>query len=176
MISAVVPLGKTTPFSYNSTNSKNGGKYQQRILDAFAKNYNGKIPKFRKGKELYGQVFFFTSEGSDLDADNISKPVWDALIGTVYDDDKQIVEAIEIYLEDVIYHHAFKEWLQFCRNLFNHLWAKNFDVLINFDVCKKFGEVVMHQPVRYASTDGIGTIDIVSVFLESLEIQRKPVE
>jgi len=28
------------------------------IVAAFSKNYNGKIPKYRKGIELYGQVFF----------------------------------------------------------------------------------------------------------------------
>jgi hypothetical protein len=50
------------------------------------------VPKFRKGVELYGQVYFFTSDGTNLDADNISKPVWDALIGTIYEDDKQIVQ------------------------------------------------------------------------------------
>ena len=61
------------------------------IVSAFAKTYNGKIPKYKKGIELYGQVYFFTSDDTDLDADNLSKPVWDALIGTVYDDDKQIV-------------------------------------------------------------------------------------
>lgn len=91
MIAAVVKLGKSTPFSYNSSDAKKKRLYMKRIVDAFNMNYKGKIPKFKKGVELYGQVYFFTSEGTNLDADNISKPVWDALRGTVYEDDKQIV-------------------------------------------------------------------------------------
>lgn len=91
MISAIIKLGKSTPFSYNSADAKKRQRYKNSIIEAFSRNYNGKVPKFRKGIELYGQVYFFTSDGTDLDADNISKPVWDALIGTVYDDDKQIV-------------------------------------------------------------------------------------
>ena len=91
MVSAIIQLGKTTPFSYNSTDKKKKRLYVKRIQDAFSRVYNGRIPKYRRGVELYGQVYFFTSEGTDLDADNISKPVWDALKGEVYDDDKQIV-------------------------------------------------------------------------------------
>lgn len=91
MIAAVVRLGKSTPVSYNSSDAKKKRRYMNSIVAAFDKNYNGKIPKFKKGTELYGQVCFFTSDGTDLDADNISKPIWDALVGTVYEDDKQII-------------------------------------------------------------------------------------
>ena len=91
MVSAIVQLKKSTPFSYNSTDAKKKDKYVQLIRDTFDKEYNGKVPKFGKGSELYGQVCFFTSEGTDLDADNISKPVWDALEGVVFENDKQIV-------------------------------------------------------------------------------------
>lgn len=92
MISAIIKLRKSTPVSYNSSDSRKRERYKGTIVEAFSRNYNGKVPKFRKGIELYGQVYFFTSDGSDLDADNISKPVWDALIGTIYEDDKQIVQ------------------------------------------------------------------------------------
>lgn len=88
---AIIKLGKSTPFSYNSSDTKKKEKYKESIVAAFSRNYKGKVPKFSKGIELYGQVYFFTSDGTNLDADNISKPVWDALIGTVYEDDKQIV-------------------------------------------------------------------------------------
>lgn len=91
MVSAIVQLAKTDPVSYNSSNVKKKEKYMQLIRDSFDNVYNGKVPKYRNGCELYGQVCFFTSEGTDLDADNISKPVWDALEGLVYDNDKQIV-------------------------------------------------------------------------------------
>ena len=92
MVSAIIKLRKSTPVSYNSSDSKKRERYKGTIVEAFSRNYNGKVPKFRKGIELYGQVYFFTSDGTDLDADNISKPVWDALIGTIYEDDKQIVQ------------------------------------------------------------------------------------
>ena len=92
MISAIIKLRKSTPVSYNSSDSKKRERYKGTIVEAFSRNYNGKVPKFRKGIELYGQVYFFTSDGTDLNADNISKPVWDALIGTIYEDDKQIVQ------------------------------------------------------------------------------------
>lgn len=92
MISAIIKLRKSTPVSINSADSKKRERYKKTIVEAFSRNYNGKVPKFRKSVELYGQVYFFTSDGTNLDADNISKPVWDALIGTVYEDDKQIVQ------------------------------------------------------------------------------------
>lgn len=92
MISAIIKLRKFSPVSYNSADPKKREKYKETIIDAFSRYYNGKVPKYRKGVELYGQVYYFTSDGTDLDADNISKPVWDALIGTVYEDDKQIVQ------------------------------------------------------------------------------------
>ena len=92
MISAIIKLRKSTPVSYNSSDSKKRERYKGKIVEAFSRNYNGKVPKFRKGIELYGQVYFFTSDGTDLDADNISKPVRGALIGTIYEDDRQIVQ------------------------------------------------------------------------------------
>ena len=73
MISAIIKLRKSTPVSYNSADSKKRERYKGTIVEAFSRNYNG-------------------NDGTDLDADNISKPVWDALIGTIYEDDKQIVQ------------------------------------------------------------------------------------
>lgn len=39
---------------------------------------------------LYGKVYYFHMEPTGLDADNLSKPVWDALKGLPYSDDKSI--------------------------------------------------------------------------------------
>ena len=36
-------------------------------------------------------MFFFTSDGVNVDADNISKPIWDAVNGVVYVDDRKII-------------------------------------------------------------------------------------
>jgi Holliday junction resolvase RusA-like endonuclease len=36
---------------------------------------------------LYGIVYYFHKTPTQLDADNISKPIWDALEGILYEDD-----------------------------------------------------------------------------------------
>ena len=36
-------------------------------------------------------MYFFTSDGVNVDCDNISKPIWDAVNGLVYVDDRKIV-------------------------------------------------------------------------------------
>jgi len=40
--------------------------------------------------ELYGLVYYFQKKHENFDADNISKPVWDALKNLMYLDDKQV--------------------------------------------------------------------------------------
>lgn len=48
-------------------------------------------PGFEKlNGSLYGTVYYFYRKELGLDADNISKPIWDCLQGIAYDDDKQI--------------------------------------------------------------------------------------
>ena len=42
------------------------------------------------GKELYASIYYFYKEDVGLDADNISKPAWDALNTVGYTDDKTI--------------------------------------------------------------------------------------
>ena len=76
------------PLSYNS---KNKALYQARILSAFSRKFHGAIPMFSPDEELYARVYFFTSEGVNVDSDNISKPIWDALRNNVYADDRSIV-------------------------------------------------------------------------------------
>ena len=77
-----------TPLSYNSSNKD---KYQRRILSAFQRKYHGRVPMFPANDELYARAYFFTSEGVSVDSDNISKPIWDAVNGVVYIDDRKIV-------------------------------------------------------------------------------------
>ena len=76
------------PLSYNS---KRKGVYQNKIRSAFLRKFKGNVPKFPTGIELYAKAFFFTSDGVNVDTDNISKPIWDALNGLLYDDDRNIV-------------------------------------------------------------------------------------
>ena len=77
-----------TPLSYNS---RNKAAYQKKIKSAFQRKYKGMIPRFVVGEDLYARVYFFTSNGVTVDADNISKPIWDAVKGMVYVDDRSIV-------------------------------------------------------------------------------------
>jgi len=76
------------PLSYNSKNKK---AYQRRILSAFQRKYRGAVPKFPAYEELYARVYYFTSDGVNVDSDNISKPIWDAVNNVVYVDDRKIV-------------------------------------------------------------------------------------
>lgn len=39
---------------------------------------------------LYGEIIYLYKEEKNLDADNISKPIWDALKGVAFHDDNQI--------------------------------------------------------------------------------------
>lgn len=77
-----------TPKSYNS---RKKDAYQNQIQSAVKRKYRGKVPCFTADSELYARVYYFTSKGVTVDADNISKPVWDALNGLLYVDDKNIV-------------------------------------------------------------------------------------
>ena len=79
------------PLSYNSKNKKARADYHKRIQSAFLRKYNGTVPQFPAGQELYARVYFFTSDGVNVDADNISKPIWDAVNGMLYVDDRKIV-------------------------------------------------------------------------------------
>lgn len=76
------------PLSYNS---KHKNVYQKQIRSAFLRKYGGAVPRFSANEELYARVYFFTSDGVNVDCDNISKPIWDAVSGLVYVDDRKIV-------------------------------------------------------------------------------------
>lgn len=79
------------PLSYNSKNTKNKSRYQQAIRNAFLRKFRGTVPCFSSTDELYARILFFTSDGVTVDADNISKPIWDAVSGMVFVDDRMIV-------------------------------------------------------------------------------------
>ena len=68
-----------------SVNAKYTDKYQVRIRNAFSK-YWPSNPILHQ--ELYASVYYFHKKVSQLDADNICKPVLDALKTVLYQDDK----------------------------------------------------------------------------------------
>ncbi len=78
-------LYKKRPASYQgSADSRNA--YKNGIASCYRRKYKGKLA----GDDLYGNVFYFFKENIQLDADNISKPTWDGLVGIAFVDDKQI--------------------------------------------------------------------------------------
>ncbi|MBN1874327.1 MAG: hypothetical protein JXA33_08850 [Anaerolineae bacterium] len=74
------------PLSVNA-DSKRKAKYVQRLVNAFRQYHGTSAPV---NGDLYGLVYYFQRVGTGLDADNLSKPVWDALRSVAYFDDKQI--------------------------------------------------------------------------------------
>lgn len=73
------------PKSYNS--KKKSQDYGQRLITAFREGY----PLHQSVEtELYGLVYHFYRRDINIDADNLSKPVWDYLKGVLFVDDKQV--------------------------------------------------------------------------------------
>ncbi|MDM8521817.1 RusA family crossover junction endodeoxyribonuclease [Desulfococcaceae bacterium HSG8] len=70
-----------------SMQSGTKSKYQEHLKDAYNKYCNSDefevVP-------LYGKAYYFHKESTQLDADNMSKPIWDALEGLAYEDDSII--------------------------------------------------------------------------------------
>lgn len=73
------------PVSYNA-DSRKKLLYKKRLSSAYQRMFSGKLA----GKELYATIYYFYKEDVGLDADNISKPAWDALNAVGYTDDKMI--------------------------------------------------------------------------------------
>lgn len=71
------------PASYNSSHK---AAFQKRVASCFDRFYKGCLKQDR----LYATVYHFYREERNLDADNISKPLWDALSSKAFIDDYQI--------------------------------------------------------------------------------------
>lgn len=67
-----------------SINAKYTDRYQERIWEAFSTYCAVEQPL---DTPLYGIVYYFHNQPNQLDADNLSKPIWDALEGIAYQDD-----------------------------------------------------------------------------------------
>ncbi|MFC1478059.1 RusA family crossover junction endodeoxyribonuclease [Candidatus Margulisiibacteriota bacterium] len=79
----------TKPKSFNSfrINTNGGKRYKANIQSSFS-TYNGSVSKMTN--DLYGIVYYFFKRNIGIDADNLSKPIWDCLKGYLFDDDKQV--------------------------------------------------------------------------------------
>lgn len=80
---------KRQPKSYNNwkINSPRGQHYVSDIRQSFS-NLNQNLAQ--QTGDLYGIAYYFHSINYDIDADNISKPIWDSLTGFLYQDDSQV--------------------------------------------------------------------------------------
>ena len=81
---------KTKPKSYNSWGSasvEKKNKYKHLIEESFKEAYPAHV---LVEVDLYGLVYHFFQKDIGIDADNLSKPIWDCLRGTIFDDDKRV--------------------------------------------------------------------------------------
>ena len=81
---------KTKPKSYNSWGSASIAKkerYQELLATGFSEAHTLQEPLC---EDLYGIVYHFFKRDIGLDADNLSKPVWDCLRSVLFDDDKRV--------------------------------------------------------------------------------------
>lgn len=78
---------KNRPLSYNSCRGTKKTNYKTALTDSFT-IYNPSHSILNG--DLYATIYYFFNKNLDLDADNLSKPVWDCLNGFLYKDDKQI--------------------------------------------------------------------------------------
>lgn len=76
---------KGTP---RSVNAVHGQFYVDAIRESFSFVYPHADPNSTDA--LYGIVYFFSARQLAIDADNLSKPIWDALRGLVFDDDRRV--------------------------------------------------------------------------------------
>jgi hypothetical protein len=61
--------------------------YKRAIEDAFQKFNQISEPLTN---DLYGVLYHFFKKNRQIDADNLSKPIWDCLTGFLYVDDSQV--------------------------------------------------------------------------------------
>lgn len=67
-----------------SVNARTTDRFQERIRQSYREYNSGDM---FLTEPLYGVVYYFYNRNNQLDADNLSKPIWDALEGLAFDDD-----------------------------------------------------------------------------------------
>lgn len=75
------------PARPRSVQAKLTSHYKEAVRRAFLKYVPQPEPL---DGPLYGVVYYFHNVKTDTDADNVSKPVWDSLEGTAFEDDRFI--------------------------------------------------------------------------------------
>ncbi len=80
---------KRPPYSFNSWKKATASqklRYKTLLENAFAQ-FNAEN---KHETDLYGIVYHFYTKNENIDADNLSKPVWDCLTGFLFEDDSQV--------------------------------------------------------------------------------------
>jgi Holliday junction resolvase RusA-like endonuclease len=80
-------------FAFTSTRKPRSvqAKHSEAFKSGLADDCRLRFPNPEKLSEsLYGIVYYFHKVPTELDADNLSKPIWDSLEGLLYRDDKII--------------------------------------------------------------------------------------
>lgn len=70
-----------------SVNARTTDRFQERIRQSYQAYYADNEPLT---ETLYGVVYYFHRRNNQLDADNLSKPIWDALEGLAFENDLSI--------------------------------------------------------------------------------------
>jgi hypothetical protein len=78
-------VARMTP---RSVNARSVGRYRDRLRQEFGRQAFDGVPL---AGALYARVYYFCAGRLSIDADNLSKPVLDALIGCAYGDDSAVV-------------------------------------------------------------------------------------
>lgn len=89
------------PVSVNASNGEKK-KFKQRLRLRLEETLGEKPPApiFDTSPELYGRIYYFNHESKNpRDIHNIIKPLFDALEGYVYNDDKQIKDFKAVRLD-----------------------------------------------------------------------------
>ena len=76
-----------------SAQKRKKARYKQTLRDAAIKSIGGAKTPLLDG-ELYARITYFHAEKTELDVDNIPKPILDSLIGIAYDDDNRISQCL----------------------------------------------------------------------------------
>ena len=80
-------LSDLIPRSIQTKNRRHLERYRENIRSAFREHY---VDAELLSVSLYGIVYYFHRSPTTLDADNISKPIWDALEAVAYSNDNMV--------------------------------------------------------------------------------------
>jgi hypothetical protein len=75
------------PRSINNKDANKAERFRMAVRKAYRDVYHEEDGFW---EDIYGIVYYFHRRGASLDADNLSKPVWDALRGAGFADDRSL--------------------------------------------------------------------------------------